>query len=111
MLLLETKFCLLSSFKFRLTELLLITRFREIIQKKRDNPEDPPTDFLQIYLSNYEQEGSKNDISGKLTNKCASIDSGLLIELKVVVKNIIYDPHNKSHLTIVTKKTCLHPPI
>ncbi|XP_065941036.1 cytochrome P450 2B4 isoform X2 [Magallana gigas] len=42
---------------------ILFNRFREIIQKKRDNPEDPPTDFLQIYLSNYEQEGSKNDIS------------------------------------------------
>lgn len=42
------------------------------MREKRDTPEDPPTDFLQFYLSNYEQEGSKNDISGKITNKCAS---------------------------------------
>ncbi|XP_065941042.1 cytochrome P450 2B4-like [Magallana gigas] len=42
---------------------IIFNRFREIMREKRNTPKDPPTDFLQFYLSNYEQEGSKNDIS------------------------------------------------
>lgn len=70
----KLKFWLLLSFGFQFqtaaaNQEIVFNRFREIIQEKRNTPEDPPTDFLRIYLSNYEKEGLKNGTCGKFAHQ------------------------------------------
>ncbi|XP_052694809.1 cytochrome P450 2B4-like isoform X1 [Crassostrea angulata] len=80
---------------------IVFNRFREIIQEKRNTPEDPPTDFLRIYLSNYEKEGLKNgtceaDLLQAVMDMFLAGKDNLLLSTKWILMALVKYPEVQS---------------